>query len=117
MPDLPRTRYVALVGALAGERQMAQTAGFPLDPARMLPVADVVLLVADDEGPGTMLFRYTAYGELGGDTWHPSFDSARHQASDEYGIALGEWLAVPDEIADAHAFAIGYAAERLDSRG
>lgn len=116
MPPSPRVRHVALVGALAGERQMAQTQGFPLDPSRMLPVADVVLLVGDDEGPGAMLFRYTTHGELGGDTWHASLTDARTQAADEYGIALGEWLEVPDEVGDAHGFAIGYAAERLDSR-
>ena len=94
------TRYVALVGALAGERRVSQTAGFPLDPAKMLPVPDVVLAVADvSAGRGAMLFRYTAHGDLAGDTWHPS------------------WIEVPDEIGDAHAFAVRYAYEQLNSRG
>jgi hypothetical protein len=111
-----RARLLALVGPLAGERRAAQTAGYPLDPAKMLPVADVVLLVADAD-PGAMLFRYTAHGEVGGDTWHHSIAEARAQASDEYGEALGGWMEVPDEEADPHVFAVKYAADRLNSRG
>ena len=116
MSAQPRARFLALVGPLAGERRMAQTAGYPLDPSKMLPVADVVVLVADDE-PGAMLFRYTVHGEVGGDTWHPSIAEARAQASDEYGEALGPWMEVPEDAPDAHHFAVKYAADRLNSRG
>jgi hypothetical protein len=116
MSPLTRSRQLALVGALFGERQLTQTEGFPLDPAKMLPLADVVLLVADTE-PGAMLFRYTAHGEAAGDTWHPSLAIARAQAEEEYGSALGEWVDVPDEITDAHVFAVQYAYERLNGRG
>ena len=42
-----------------------------------------------------MLFRYTAEGEFGGDTWHPSLDAAREQVEYEYEEALGEWVHVP----------------------
>ena len=86
MSDSLRSRWVALVGALTHERRAAHTAGFPLDPEKMLPVADVVLMVPDD-------------------------------AAYEYGDALIAWLEVPSEINDAHAFAVRYAYERLDSRG
>jgi hypothetical protein len=82
----------------------------------MLPVADVVLLVAGGE-PGAMLFRYTAYGEFGGDTWHESVAEAQEQAADEYGEALFPWVEVPADITDAHAYAVAYAAERLNGRG
>jgi hypothetical protein len=82
----------------------------------MLPVADVVLVVPDDDG-SAMLFRYTAHGELGGDTWHATVADAREQAADEYGDALIAWLEVPHEVTDAHAFAVQYAYERLHSRG
>ena len=64
-------RRLALVGPTAGERRVTQTAGFPLDPSKMLPGADVVVLVAGDE-PGTMLCRYTAHGDFAGDTMHPT---------------------------------------------
>lgn len=116
MSQPTRARFVALVGALSGERRAAHTAGYPLDPAKMLPVADVVLLVADAD-PGAMLFRYTAYGEAGGDTWHATIEEAREQAIEEYADALGEWLEVSDDIDDAHLFAVRYAADRLNGRG
>jgi hypothetical protein len=109
-------RRFALIGPLASERQAAQTRGFPLDPEKMLPVADVVLLVASNE-PGVMLFRYTAHGDFGGDTYHGTSEEALEQASFEYGEALGEWVSVPDDITDAHAFAVAYAHDRLNDRG
>jgi len=112
----PPVRQLALVGALTRERRVTQTSAFPLDPSKMLPEADVVLLVTDAD-PGAMLFRYTAHGEAAGDTWHPSPDDAREQAADEYGDALGAWEPVPAEITDAHRFAVGVAAERLNDRG
>jgi hypothetical protein len=107
---------VALVGAMTGERRAAHTAGFPMDPTKMLPVADVVLLVADDD-EGAMLFRYTTDGEFGGDTWHATVAEAQEQAAYEYGDALIPWIEVPTEVADAHAFAVQYAFERLNRRG
>lgn len=115
MPTLPRIRRVALLGPVV-ERRSAHSGAFPLDSAKFLPLADVLLLVGDDDGPGAMLFRYTAFGELGGDTWHPSVDDATEQASDEYGESLLEWMNVPDDIADAHHFAIEYARDRLNDR-
>jgi hypothetical protein len=114
--DLTRMRFVALIGALSGERRVAHTANYPMDPAKMLPVADVILLISDHE-PGAMLFRYTAHGEFGGDTWHPSVDDAQDQAAYEYGDALDRWIPVPDDVSDAHAYAVRYAAERLNGRG
>mgnify|MGYP002778502619 CR=1 FL=1 len=111
-----RTRVLALIDVLQGDRHVVHTTQFPLDPARLLPEADVVLLVSDDEGEGAMLFRYSAYGELGGDTWHPSLESARAQAAEEYGDALQAWTEVPPDVADAHAFAVRYAADRLNDR-
>jgi hypothetical protein len=111
-----RTRSLALVGALTGARRAQHTAGFPLDPEKMLPLADVVLIVADDDG-GAMLFRYTAHGEFGGDTWHATVAEAQEQAAYEYGEALVPWVEVPEDVADAHAFAIRYAYEHLNKRG
>ncbi|MDQ3950252.1 MAG: hypothetical protein M3282_07885 [Gemmatimonadota bacterium] len=116
MSDSVRSRWVALVGVLTHERRVAHTAGFPLDPEKMLPVADVVLVVANDDA-GAMLFRYTAHGEFGGDTWHATLAEAQEQAAYEYGDALLSWMEVPGEVTDAHAFAVQYAYERLDKRG
>ena len=71
-----------------------------------MPFPDVVLLCSDD---GPMLYRYTAEGELAGDTWHETEIAARDQAAFEYGEALGPWSAVPDEAADPHEYAIAAA--------
>jgi hypothetical protein len=110
-----RTRLLALIGVTTGERRATHTTNFPLDPEKMLPEADVVLLVADDD-PGAMLFRYSAFGEVGGDTWHLTLADAQSQAGEEYGEALGEWVEVPDDITDAHFYAVRYAADRLYGR-
>ena len=114
MPQM--TRRVALIDVLSGERRATHTAGFPTDPSKMLPVADVVLLMADDD-PGAMLFRYTAFGEAGGDSWHPSVEAAEEAAAEEYGEALGAWMDVGDDVEDAHRFAVRYAHDRLNRRG
>lgn len=116
MTKLDRTRSLALVGPLDAHRRVTQTAGFPIDPSKMLPAPDVILLI-DDADPGAMLFRYTAHGEFAGDTWHPSVDAAREHAIYDYSDALGEWIDVPDDVANPHAYAVQYAAERLNSRG
>jgi hypothetical protein len=111
-----RSRTLALIGASSGARQATHTSGFPLDPEKMLPAADVVLLVGSDDGDA-MLFRYTAHGEIGGDTWHPDIAHAQGQAASEFGDSLGEWMEVPEDVNDPHEFAIRYAADRLNSRG
>jgi hypothetical protein len=110
------TRLLALIGAFTGPRREFHTGGYPLVAEKMLPMADVIVLVADDE-PGAMLFRYTAHGEFGGDTLHASVAEAKQQAVDEYGEALLAWEEVPDEVEDVHGHAIQYAAHRLNDRG
>ncbi len=78
-----QSRLIALVGVMTHERRAAPTSGFPLEPEKMLPVADVVLVVPDGED-GAMLFRYTAHGEFGGDTPHATLGEALEQATFEY---------------------------------
>jgi hypothetical protein len=111
-----KTRLIALVGPIAGERQAVHTANYPLAPEKMLPVADVVLLVSDDS-ESAMVFRYTAHGEFGGDTLHSTIAEAKEETAAEYSEALLPWEEVPDEVSDAHVFAIRYARERLNDRG
>ena len=95
--------------------EASEAAGLELAPSKG-SVRPGFLLVADDT-PGAMLFRYTAHGEVGGDTWHPSAEDARESCIYEYSDALGEWVDVPADVEDAHAYAIQYAADRLNSRG
>jgi hypothetical protein len=109
------TRRIALVGPLGDGRLAVHTEGYPLDPRDMLPTADVVLLIDKRDGD-CMLFRYTAHGELAGDTPHDSARDAEAQAEIEYGLALLPWMDVPEEVTDAHDFAVRYAAERLNER-
>jgi hypothetical protein len=116
MSDLTRTRLLALINANEGHAHDAPDGVDALDVAKRLPSADVLLLVAGGE-PDAMVFRYTAFGELGGDSWHRSVADAKEQAAEEYGAALLPWEPVPDEVADAHAYAIGFASERLNDRG
>ena len=113
-----RTREVVLIGSTGGQRKATHTGGHQaISDEKLLPIADVLLLVVDED-PGAMLFRYTTAGEFGGDTWHQSVDEARAQAAFEYGDALlVPWLPVPDDVADPHQFAILYAHDRLKDRG
>jgi hypothetical protein len=114
MSDLTRTRLLALISA--NEGHTPPTAVDALDGAKRLPDADVLLLIAAGD-PDAMVFRYSAFGELGGDSWHPSVAEAKEQAAAEYGEALLPWEAVPDEVTDAHAYAIAFASDRLNDRG
>jgi hypothetical protein len=118
MTDSAHIRSVILVGSTAGNRKATHTGGhIAIAEDKMLPVADVLLLIVDDD-PGAMLFRYTTAGEFGGDTWHPTVEAARTQAEYEYGDALlVPWMEVPDDVKDAHNFAIEYAFDRLKHRG
>jgi len=109
-----KIRRVSLVGPVE-QRFAVHTAGYPMDPDSMLPPPDVVLVISGAKGEA-MLFRYTAHGELCGDTPHDTLDEAEDQASREYGLALLGWMEVPPEITDAHAFAIQYAADQMRER-
>jgi hypothetical protein len=110
-------RRIALVGPLNASRLTIHTSGYPLNPADMLPAPDVLLVIDDGRGD-CMLFRYTAHGELAGDTPHDSAADAEIQADREYDDAvLLPWMDVPDDVVDAHHFAIRYAADRLNDRG
>lgn len=109
-----KIRRVSLIGPV--ERRVAvHTAGYPLDPDQMLPPADVVLVISEPKGD-TMLFRYTAHGEMCGDTPHDSLSDAEDQASREYGLSLLGWVDIPPGVPDAHTFAVQYAADRLNQR-
>ena len=111
MSNVPGVRLVALVGQVTGDRMAVHTAGYPMDPQKLLPLPDVVLLDAGS-GPGVMLFRYTAGGDKGGDSWHPTIADALEKSLWEYRDALGRWFEVPEGIVDAHSFAVEYAASQ-----
>lgn len=101
MTDGPSSYEVARVRPVA-ERRTVHTIGRPSEPGALLPLPAVLVLEVTP-GAGAMLFRYTAAGEFGGDTWHETPEDARDQAAWEYEGALGPWVAVPDG-ADAFEF-------------
>jgi hypothetical protein len=43
-------------------------------------------------------------------------DDAREHAIYDYSDALGDWIDVPADVHDAHAYAVQYAAERLNNK-
>jgi len=64
-------------------------------------------LVAIEEKPdGVFLFRFTANGEVVGDTWHMNVEEAQQQARFEFGELLSEWKAVPPDVHDVAAFGL-----------
>jgi hypothetical protein len=74
-----------------------------------LPRPDVLLLEGNESGHAT-LYRYTAGGEFGGDTWHESVEAAERAAVEEYGASMvGPWTPVPEDEPDVHKYAIAQA--------
>lgn len=67
------------------------------------------ILIIEEQDDGIFLYRYTLDGRFGGDTWHATMEDAKHQASYEYGEAVGEWHAIPPEVKES----LEYARSRL----
>jgi hypothetical protein len=64
----------------------------------------VQLLLIKQRPDGVFLFRYTADGQVVGDTWHMTVDDAKAQAQHEYGELLSPWKSVPTSIKEVVAF-------------
>jgi hypothetical protein len=108
-----RVRLIAVVGPMVDKQQTIHTIGLPDGPQTMMPFPDVPFLEGDETS--YMLYRYTADGRFGGDTWHQTLEEAMHQAEFEYGEALGPWLAVPAIEPNGHEYAISYAKSRHEA--
>jgi len=68
------------------------------------------VLVAIEETPeGVFLFRFTADGQIVGDTWHRTIAEAQEQAHFEFPGLLSTWKSVP---AGQDLVAFGLAAEK-----
>ena len=63
------------------------------------------LLIIEEQDDGIFLYRFTMDGGFGGDTWHATMEDAKHQASYEYGEAVGEWRVIPPEAKDSLEYA------------
>jgi hypothetical protein len=92
------------------ERRTKHTWGPTLEDQELLPWPRVVLMeVGLSEA---MLYRYSADGSFGGDTWHESDEAARDAAAWEYGGLIADWGPVPDD-ADPTQFAIQRASDLI----
>jgi hypothetical protein len=58
-------------------------------PVERMPEAAWVMI--EETSSGFYLFRYSATGEFGGDTWHETLEEAKRQAEFEYGIEDPDW--------------------------
>jgi hypothetical protein len=114
MPQMPRYRAFARISlALKPETQAIHSVVTGLDETTgalaeaYFPVADVLVLEAGCGAErGAMLYRYTADGVFGGDTWHESVKDALDQATFEYGAAIVGWHEIPPTVADATEYAL-----------
>jgi hypothetical protein len=103
---------VRLFARLSGNHEAAkqvQFEGLPealsggKDTRRELPIAQILIIEEKDDG--VYLYRFTADGHFGGDTWHTVIEDAKHQAQSEYGEAVGEWHPIPSQAEDSLLYA------------
>jgi hypothetical protein len=80
------------------------------DPIRLVAnLSDAsVLLIENDkyDTGGVFLYHHENSGSVW-DTWHPTIDEAKEQATFGFGLAPEAWLEVPTSIGDPIRFARG----------
>lgn len=69
---------------------------------QQLPRASALLI--EGQSDGIYVFRLTPDGKVVGDTWHQTMEDAKQQAKYEYGEALTEWEAIPEDVTDPIRF-------------
>jgi hypothetical protein len=68
---------------------------------------DFPAFVTIEETPdGVFLFRFTANGQVVGDTWHMTVEEAKEQAQFEFGDLLSDWESVPADVKDIVVFGL-----------
>ncbi len=70
-------------------------------------VAALVVEFADELG--ATLVRHAPDGSPAGDIWYGSAEEAQACAARDFGPALGAWISVPNDVADAAAYVQGSA--------
>lgn len=103
-------RFVAKIVDPATDRKVGHYAGLPPQLTDGVDTRErfgpPVLLLIEEESDGAALYRYTADGQLVGDTFHDTLDDARGQARFEYGETAYDWKEVPDGIDDPVSFGL-----------
>ncbi len=109
-----RTLQYAFASPTASDPKTRHYVGFPEELGvqgnvqKELPSAQVILLNQSNEG--YFLYRYTATGQSGGDTWHLTLDDALYQAQFEYGDRLTDWYPAPQSDGDVLTIALNHLA-------
>lgn len=95
--DYPPVRHlVGLPPELEGEED---------DARERLPWPKVIIVETNPDA-GVTLLRLALGGAFAGDTWHPSVEEAKEQASYEFGASLGEWQEIPQDVSNAGDYAL-----------
>jgi len=100
-----RKRFVAPVGSVPTPPRVKHTIRTGRGSDQPLPLPNVLLIEVEPDG-SSQIYRYTAAGEFGGDTWHESERDAQEQLVFEYGAALGQREPIPDEVSDSHGYVV-----------
>ena len=104
------TRLAAKLSAAQSAPRVHHYVGVPpeltggRETRRELPPTSVLLI--DQSENGVFLIRFADDGRVAGDTWHPTVDEAKEQATFEFGGAVSTWKAVPIDVNDVVAFII-----------
>ena len=83
--------------------------GFPpgvpgQEPGELMEGADILLMEKTEDG--ISLCRYTASGNLAGDTWHANVEDAKHQVDFEFDGMISPWVNIPPGVTDVVEFAL-----------
>ena len=70
------------------------------------PMQAPVLIAIEEKPDGVFLFRFTADGQVVGDTWHMTVEEAQQQARFEFPDLLSDWKSVPADVEDVVAFGL-----------
>jgi len=93
--ELRSKHYVGLPPAMTGGEDLRVP----------MPIPQVVI-AAEGERRGWVLYRYTSERTVVGETWHPSMPDAKEQAAEEYAEALGGWREIPEGVDDILSYAL-----------
>ncbi|HWF62077.1 MAG TPA: hypothetical protein VN666_17465 [Nitrospira sp.] len=64
------------------------------------------LVLIEEKSDGVFLFRFSADGQVVGDTWHMMVEEAKQQAYFEFPELLSGWKSVPADVENVVAFGL-----------
>lgn len=66
------------------------------------------LIAIEEKTDGVFLLRFTADGQVVGDTWHMTVEEAKEQARFEFGALVSDWTSVPAHVEDLLSFGLNH---------